>query len=68
MIINPGEMVVINDPEHNRSVEIELDEFDSIYRVMIKHDPEDRSRWYHFEFQSENRLARFLKNKGLTLD
>jgi hypothetical protein len=59
----PGQMISYTDAR-GRTIEIESDQFDDVYRVCIKHDPEDRTLWYHFDFEQEHRLDQFLINKG----
>lgn len=62
--IEYGETITCTDTEHSRSIEIELDEFDGVFRVVIKHDPENKALWYHFDFDDEIRLDQFLTQKG----
>jgi hypothetical protein len=64
VVLFAGDTIVFEDVSHSRSISIEFDEFDDVYRVVIKHDPENRSLWYNFCFADEIRLDRFLEMKG----
>jgi len=62
--LQPGDTIIGDDPAHRRSIEINLDDFDGVYRVVIKHDPENHSLWYYFDFETLQTLHRFLEQKG----
>ncbi|SRR5581483_1117616 len=64
-----GETINHQDNEHNRRLELELDEFDGIYRVTITHQlngADDDNARYHFTFEDETRLDQFLVRLGLS--